>query len=128
MTLRWYSSQIYSLGNRAMNLSTETGLITSDHNNNKISTRQSASSTFLSEQISRQLPASSIFFSEQVSTSNQPPAKRTERILLFKKKYCMHLAHNIGHLLKRIMLFLQYTFLPVFSLVQIAEDVHITFF
>jgi hypothetical protein len=36
-----------------------------------------ARSTFLSEQISHQQPANNTFLSEQISISHQPPAKRT---------------------------------------------------
>jgi hypothetical protein len=41
-----------------------------------------ANSTFVSEQTSHQQPANSTFLSEQTSTSHQPPAKRTGRILI----------------------------------------------
>jgi hypothetical protein len=45
-----------------------------------------ANSTFLSQQISHQQPASSTFLSEQTNTSHQPPANRTDRLLLEQKQ------------------------------------------
>jgi hypothetical protein len=52
-------------------------------------------STFLSEQTSHQQSASSTFLSEQISTSHQPPAKRTAR----------HQTANETHLSNALFLF-----------------------
>jgi hypothetical protein len=49
-----------------------------------------ASNTFLSQQISHQQPANSTFLSEQTSTSHQPPAKRTGRLSLNRKRVHYH--------------------------------------
>jgi hypothetical protein len=53
-----------------------------------------ASSTFLSEQTSHQQPASSTLLSEQTSTSHQPPANRTGRLLETKKIYKSQTKHR----------------------------------